>query len=69
MMAETSSYEITVDRDTCMGSGVCTVYAPNTFELDDDAKSTVCNRTGDPLDRIQTAAQACPTRAITVTLT
>lgn len=61
-------YTIEIDREICMGSGVCTVYAAATFEIDDETKSTVADPAGDPLDRIQMAAQACPTRAITVTV-
>jgi ferredoxin len=59
-------YSIHIDRDVCMGSGVCTVYAPRTFELDDDTKSTVADPAGDPLDQIRVAAAGCPTGAITV---
>ena len=61
-------YTIEIDRESCMGSGVCTVYAPGTFLIDDETKSTVCDPGGDPLERIQTAAQGCPTGAITVTV-
>jgi ferredoxin len=61
-------YEITIDRDKCMGSGVCVVYAPHTFEIDDETRSTVVDPAGDPLEQIQAAASGCPTRAITVTL-
>jgi len=52
-----------------MGSGVCTVYAAATFELDDETKSTVRDPAGDPLDRIQAAAEGCPTGAIKVVRT
>ncbi len=49
-----------------MGSGVCCVYAPNTFTTDDDALVVVVDPKGDPLDRIRSAAQGCPTSSITV---
>jgi ferredoxin len=59
-------YTIEIDRDVCMGSGLCMVYAAATFELDEQAKSTVLDPAGDPLDRIRVAAEACPTGAITI---
>jgi ferredoxin len=62
-------YTIEIDREVCMGSGVCSVYAPATFELDDEAKSTVVDPAGDPLERIRVAAEGCPTNAITIRMT
>lgn len=56
--------ELSVDRDRCMGSGQCTFYAPNTFDLDDDSIAVVVNDHGDSEDKIQTAMDVCPTRAI-----
>jgi ferredoxin len=62
------AYRIDIDRDVCMGSGVCEVYASKTFAVDDDTKSTVVDPTGDPLEQIRGAAAGCPTGAITVTV-
>jgi ferredoxin len=62
------AYSIEIDRDVCMGSGVCEVYASKTFEVDDDTRSTVVDPAGDPLDQIRAAAAGCPTGAITVRL-
>jgi ferredoxin len=62
------AYTIHIDRELCMGSGVCVVYAPRTFEIDDETKSTVTDAAGDPLEQIRTAAAGCPTGAITVTV-
>jgi ferredoxin len=59
-------YRIEIDRDTCMGSGVCSVYAPETFDLDDDTKSTVIDAAGNPFEQIEAAAAGCPTGAIRV---
>ncbi|HLG66952.1 MAG TPA: ferredoxin [Acidimicrobiales bacterium] len=59
-------YRIEIDRGVCMGSGVCTVYAPGTFGIDDDTKSTVVDPAGDPLEQIEAAAAGCPTGAISV---
>jgi ferredoxin len=61
-------WTISIDRDACMGSGMCMVYAPNTFALDAEAKSTVINPSGDPLDDIRTAVGVCPTNALELVL-
>jgi ferredoxin len=59
-----AKWEIVVNREICMGSGMCFVYAPNTFDVDDEAKSFVRDSDGDPIDSIRTAIEACPTRAL-----
>lgn len=65
-MAADLPYRIEIDRDACMGSGVCTVYAPATFDIDDETKSTVVDPAGNALEQIEAAAGGCPTRAIRV---
>ena len=35
---------VVIDRDVCMGSGMCVVYAPGTFAQDDEAKVVVVIR-------------------------
>jgi ferredoxin len=60
------SFGITVDRTRCMGSGNCSYWAPNTFDLDDDGLSIVVNPDGDDAAKIQNAANGCPTQAITL---
>jgi ferredoxin len=49
-----------------MGSGMCCMYAPNTFDIDDETKSFVKDAHGDPIDTIRTAVEACPTGALTL---
>ncbi len=56
--------DISVDRERCLGSGACIVYAPNTFAHDDQAKAIVVDPDGDPIDAIRNAVEACPTRAL-----
>jgi ferredoxin len=58
--------DVTVDRGVCMGSGSCSFHAPDTFDLDNECK-VVLLETRDPDDSIRAAADACPTRAITIT--
>jgi ferredoxin len=56
--------ELTIDRDRCMGSGQCTFYAPNTFDLDDLSIAIVTDQHGDSEDKVQMAIDVCPTRSI-----
>ena len=58
--------EISVDRERCLGSGLCIVYAPRTFAHDDETKAVVVDATGDPVEAIRNAVEACPTRALRV---
>jgi ferredoxin len=55
---------IVIDRELCMGSGMCIVYAPNTFAHDDETKAVVVDPAGDSIDAVMNAVQACPTSAI-----
>jgi ferredoxin len=57
---------IQVDRDRCMGSGMCVMYAPNTFDQDDETKVVVTDACGDPVDQIRIAVEACPTGALSI---
>ena len=59
-----ATWKIEIDRDVCMGSGLCIVYAANTFAHDDEAKAYVADIDGDDLTSIRTAVDACPTSAI-----
>lgn len=64
MTAPTPDRSIAIDRQRCMGTGLCTVYASATFAHDDDAKAIVADAGGNTDDEIQTAIEACPTGAI-----
>jgi ferredoxin len=66
LMAGALPYRVEIDRDACMGSGVCTVLAPDTFDIDHEAKAFVADVAGNCLDQIESAASGCPTHAITV---
>jgi len=58
--------DITVDRDLCAACDLCRENAPNTFEIDAEAKSRVKDPSGDPRDVILHASDSCPMGAITV---
>ena len=63
----TPAWTITVDRDRCMGSGMCLVYAPGTFEHDEHTKAIVVDSAKkDTIEAIRTAVEACPTGALTL---
>ncbi|GHH83355.1 ferredoxin [Streptomyces sulfonofaciens] len=58
--------EIAIDKDTCVGAGMCALTAPSVFTQDDDGFSEVLpgreDGGGDPL--VREAARACPVGAI-----
>jgi ferredoxin len=58
---------VLVDRELCMGSGVCITYAPNTFAHDGETKAVVLDVSTDSVESIRSAVEACPTGALTLT--
>jgi ferredoxin len=58
---------VTVDRERCMGSGLCLLYAPSTFTHDDEAKAVVLESPTDDIDAVRTAVAACPVAALHLT--
>jgi len=60
--------DITIDKDICIGAGMCVLTVPNVFTQDDEGFSTVlpggAQAARDP--RVREAARVCPVRAITV---
>ncbi|MFC8360125.1 ferredoxin [Streptomyces griseorubiginosus] len=57
---------IQVDRDQCVGAGLCALLAPGVFTQDEDGLSAVLpgqeDGAGDP--QVPDAARGCPVRAI-----
>jgi len=58
--------KICIDRDQCIGDGMCVNEAPETFELDDEMKAIVLDGPGDEVQYVIDAARACPLDIITV---
>ncbi|MFC5724299.1 ferredoxin [Streptomyces gamaensis] len=59
------AWEVSVDRGSCLGSGICAALAPELFELADERSRARQERIppdGAALD----AADSCPAAAITV---
>jgi ferredoxin len=64
-----AEYSIEVDQQICLGSGLCTTYAPNTFDQDEDTAKVFVKAVGeDSLEDVQAAAESCPMAAIKVTV-
>jgi ferredoxin len=57
-------WSVVVDREICMGSGLCTVYAAASFALDEEAKAVAIDPAGNDLGAIRVAIDACPTGAL-----
>ena len=58
--------DVQIDRDRCMGSGNCVVWAPETFDLSDDGHAVVVDAMATDEERLRTAAQGCPVGAISL---
>jgi len=58
-------WKITVNRDACLGSGLCAGTAPRHFRLD-DGRSRAIREDIEPDDIVVDAADMCPAEAITV---
>jgi ferredoxin len=57
---------ITVDKEKCIGCGLCVSMCPEVFELGDDGKSHVKAQSCDEHD-VKEIAGMCAAEAITVT--
>jgi len=53
-----------VDKDLCVGCGLCASTCPKSFELGVDGKSHAIDPSGDSEDCVQKAINNCPAQAI-----
>jgi ferredoxin len=58
-------WKITVDRDACLGSGICAATAPHRFRLEAGKSRTIHDDT-EPDNVVLDVANTCPAEAITV---
>lgn len=59
-----AKYRIEIDKDACVGDGLCVEEACNTFQMSDEDVVEVADPAGDEPEVILCAAQSCPTEAI-----
>lgn len=65
-------HQVVLDRDRCVGSGLCAASMPELFEFDDNRVSTPRNGghvAADLTDLATAAAEICQANAITLKLT
>lgn len=58
--------KVTVDKQKCIGCGLCVSLAPKSFKLSDDGKSEVIEPVGDDEETVKNAAESCPVGAIKI---
>lgn len=68
-MSKGNDVRIEVDYSRCEGNALCTLAAPEVFQLDDNDKLTVLrDEVGDDLaDGVRQAELQCPKQAIFIT--
>jgi len=60
-----AKFRIEIDKDACVGDGLCVEEACNTFKMADGEDTVeVADPAGDEPEVILSAAQSCPTEAI-----
>jgi len=56
--------KVVVDKEKCIGCGLCVSLCPEVFELGEDGKSQVKNSQG--TCNLEEVVESCPVEAITV---
>lgn len=61
-----SNFKVRVDKNACIGCGLCVDICPSVFDLDPQGLSEATIATVDPSfnNSLKKAANACPTNAI-----
>ena len=58
--------KVEIDRERCMGSGNCVYWAPKVFDIGDDMIAVVISDPDPHRERVEMAAEHCPTQAISL---
>jgi len=66
-MNSTDPFTVTVDAQTCLGSGNCVAAASDVFAFSDEGTAEVVDQGGATLDQVLDAAESCPVSAVVVT--
>ena len=54
-----------VDKNTCIGCGLCASTEPDVFKIDDDGKAvSFAETTEENKDSVETCIEVCPVNAI-----
>ncbi len=62
-----NGWTVEVDRDLCIGAGTCVVIAPDSYDLDEEAKAVILNSIdADSPENILKGAESCPVDAIII---
>jgi ferredoxin len=56
--------EVYIDKDVCIGCGLCASVVPEVFRMDDDGLSEAYDQAGAAEERIQEAIDSCPVNCI-----
>lgn len=59
-------YHILIDRDACVGDGLCSDRAPDVFETDDEGKPIVVNPETKWPENLVWIARNCPVDAVQI---
>ena len=64
---EKEEWIVSVNKDGCIGAGVCTAIAAKSFELDEEGKAIILKGVDqENKEAILDAAKACPVAAIII---
>lgn len=61
-----NNMEVSVDRDLCIGCGLCVSICPQVFEMDDERKAIIHTKPAEITGALQEAVDGCPTSAISI---
>lgn len=59
-------YKVTVVKELCIGAVTCAIFAPKTFEMNEENIAVVQDRKWDDPATIMKGAVSCPTKAIII---
>lgn len=57
--------KIVVNKEKCIGCGLCVSLAEKTFKLSEEGKA-MASLSKDPLEKIKEAVSSCPVEAISI---